>query len=164
VRVHLAGVSKHYGAQTILEEVTVSFSTGGRVGVVGPNGVGKSTLLRLAAGLEEPDDGSVSRTPAQLTVGYLSQEPERRPGESILEALGRQTGVSDAEAQLQAAAAELARNAEVGDRYAGALERFLALGGGDFEARARATCAELGLSVALARLRSSRAVRRRARR
>ena len=151
MRVHLAGVSKHYGAQTILEGVTISFAAGGRVGVVGPNGVGKSTLLRLVAGLEEPDAGSVSRMPAQLTVGYLAQEPERRPEQSILELLGRQTGVADAEERLHEAAEKLARDAALGEAYSRALERFLALGGGDFEPRARATCAELGLSVELTR-------------
>jgi ATPase subunit of ABC transporter with duplicated ATPase domains len=151
VRVHLAGVSKHYGAQPVLEGVTVSFAAGARVGVVGPNGVGKSTLLRIVAGLEQPDAGSVSRTPPSLTVGYLAQEPEQRAGESILGTLALQTGVSDAESELHAAADELARDATDGDRYARALERFLSLGGGDFESRARATCAELGLSVDLAR-------------
>ncbi len=47
---------------------------GARIGVVGPNGVGKSTLLRIAAGLEEPDAGTVARAPGWLTVGYMAQE------------------------------------------------------------------------------------------
>ena len=151
MRVHLAGVSKHYGAQAVLEDVTVSFAAGGRVGVVGRNGVGKSTLLRIAAGLERPDAGSVSRTPAQLTVGYLAQEPERRAGESILDTLARQTGVVEAEAELHLAAEELGRDSSRAADYSRALERFLSLGGGDFGARARATCAQLGLSLELTR-------------
>src|SRR5436190_505082 len=47
---------------------------GARIGVVGPNGVGKSTLLRIAAGVEEPDTGTVTRAPGWLTVGYMPQE------------------------------------------------------------------------------------------
>jgi ATPase subunit of ABC transporter with duplicated ATPase domains len=151
LRVHLAGVSKHYGAQTVLEQVTLSVAGTARAGVVGPNGVGKSTLLRLLAGAEEPDAGRVSRTPPDLTVGYLAQEPERTPGETILQALARRTGVAEAEERLRRAADELARDHRAAGRYSFALERFLSLGGGDFEPRARATCAELGLSVDLAR-------------
>ena len=57
-------------------------SPGSRVGLVGPNGAGKSTLLRILAGLEEPDQGSVRKTPAALGVGYLAQEasPDGRSG------------------------------------------------------------------------------------
>src|SRR5207237_892388 len=61
------------------------------------------------------------------------------------------TGVTSAERELHAAASALVRDPELEDRYAAALERFLSLGGGDFEARARATCAQLGLSVELTR-------------
>ena len=149
--VQLAGVSKHHGAQAVLEQATLVVDSKSRVGVVGPNGVGKSTLLRVLAGLEAPDAGRVVRTPPLLTVGYLPQEPERRAGESILGALARQTGVAAAEAALHTSAEALASDAKAADRYAEALERFLSLGGGDFQARARATCADLGLSLALDR-------------
>jgi ATPase subunit of ABC transporter with duplicated ATPase domains len=151
LRVHLVGVSKHYGARTILEQVTLTVGQKARVGVVGPNGVGKSTLLRVLAGLEEPDSGRASRLPAHATAGYLSQQPDRRAGESVLASLARQTGIDAAEAELQAGAEALARRATAADRYSQALERFLSLGGGDFQPRARAICAELGLSVDLER-------------
>ena len=151
MQVQLAGVSKHYGAQHVLDNVTLTVDTSARLGVVGPNGVGKSTLLRVLAGLDAPDSGHVSRTPTSLTVGYLEQEPARQAGESVLAALSRQTGVTEAEAELRASADELARNPSRAERYAAALERFLSLGGGDFEQRARATCSELGLSLDLER-------------
>jgi len=155
LQVQLTGVSKHHGAQQVLEEVTLTVDGSARIGVVGPNGVGKSTLLRLLAGADAPDAGRVARTPPSASVGYLEQEAELRPGESVLQALARRTGVAAAEAELQASADALTHDPSgadrYADRYAGALERFLALGGGDFEARARTTCAELGPSLDLDR-------------
>jgi len=151
MRVQLTGVTKHFGAQKVLDQVTLTVGPQARIGLVGPNGVGKSTLLRMLAGLEEPDEGSVSQAPENLTAGYLPQERRAREGETLLEALARRTGVSAAERELEEAAAALARREPAESRYAAALERFLALGGGDFEPRARTTCAELGLAVDLRR-------------
>jgi ATPase subunit of ABC transporter with duplicated ATPase domains len=70
----LDSITKFHGANPILLEVTLAVPAGARIGVVGPNGVGKSTLLRIAAGLEEPDSGNVARSPSTLTVGYMPQE------------------------------------------------------------------------------------------
>jgi ATPase subunit of ABC transporter with duplicated ATPase domains len=151
VRISLDGVSKHYGATTVLDSVTLSVTPERRLGVVGPNGVGKSTLLRLLAGLDRPDAGTVTRTPPTLTVGYLPQEPERRPGETLLGSLARRTGVAAGERELEDAASALAEGNDAADRYSLALDRFIALGGGDFEARAGAVVAELGLLVPLDR-------------
>jgi ATPase subunit of ABC transporter with duplicated ATPase domains len=151
MRVQLAGVSKHYGAQKILDQVTLTLGPHARVGLVGPNGVGKSTLLEILAGCVQPDGGVVSRSPANATVGYLEQERDADASESVLETLARRTGVATAERELEESADALARGAGGGDRYSAALERFLALGAGDFEARARTTCAELGLAVDLGR-------------
>jgi ATPase subunit of ABC transporter with duplicated ATPase domains len=151
MRVQLTGVTKHFGAQKVLDQVTLTVGPQARIGLVGPNGVGKSTLLRMLAGLDEPDEGSVSRAPENVTAGYLPQERRAREGETLLEALARRTGVSAAERELKEAAAALARREPAESRYAAALERFLALGGGDFEPRARTTCAELGLAVDLRR-------------
>jgi len=69
-----AGVSKSYGAEPALTDVSLVVPPRARIGLVGPNGAGKSTLLRLLAGLEEPDAGRIRRTPAALAVGYLAQE------------------------------------------------------------------------------------------
>ena len=151
MRVQLTGVSKHFGAQKVLDHVTLTVGLHARIGLVGPNGSGKSTLLRLLAGLEEPDAGSISRAPATMTAGYLPQERDAREGETLLDSLARRTGVAAAERELEDAAEALARREPAETRYAAALERFLALGGGDFEARARVTCAELGLDVELDR-------------
>ena len=144
MRVSLAGVVKSFGAHTVLDRVDLTVGPSSRLGIVGRNGSGKSTLLRLLAGLEEPDEGRVERSPATLTVGYLPQEHDRRRGESLVGYLGRRAGVAAAQADVE-------RHATTwdGDAYAAALERFIALGGGDFEARARTVCADLGLDVPL---------------
>ena len=149
MRVQLAAVTKRYGAQVVLDQVDLTIGPHARMGVVGPNGVGKSTLLRILAGVEEPDAGSVARAPAWLTAGYLSQERLGGEREALLDTLARRTGVAEAEHELVAASAALADGGTADDRYSAALERFLALGGGDFEARARTVCADLGLSVDL---------------
>src|ERR687894_2685847 len=60
--VNLAGVEKGYGSRSVLRDVTLGVSAGDRIGVVGRNGDGKSTLLRLIAGSEEPDAGGVTRS------------------------------------------------------------------------------------------------------
>ncbi len=78
MRIALSGVSRHYGASLVLSDVTLSVPTEARIGIVGPNGVGKSTLLRLLSGVEEPDAGTVTREPAAIRVGYLPQEPDAR--------------------------------------------------------------------------------------
>ena len=144
MRVSLTGVGRSFGAQTVLDHVDLTLGPRSRLGLVGPNGAGKSTLLRLAAGLDEPDEGTVERTPDSLTVSYLPQEHDRRPGETLLGYLARRTGIADADAAVKRHTADWSP-----EGYAAALERFLALGGGDLEARARTVCAELGLPVSL---------------
>ena len=71
-------VSKSFGPRVVLDAVSVTVPPGSRIGIVAPNGTGKSTLLRLLAGLDVPDRGTVSRLPPAATVGLLPQEPDRR--------------------------------------------------------------------------------------
>jgi ATPase subunit of ABC transporter with duplicated ATPase domains len=151
MRVHLAGAGKQHGAQLILDQVTLTIRPRARIGLVGPNGVGKTTLLRLVAGLDRPDTGTVTRSPETLTVGYLEQERGLDAGESVLDILARRAGIVEAERDLEDAASALSRGERADERYAVALDRVVTLGAHDFEARARATCAELGLEIDLAR-------------
>jgi ATPase subunit of ABC transporter with duplicated ATPase domains len=78
----LVDVSVSHGADEVFSGVSLTVGAGSRIGVVGPNGVGKTTLLRLLAGLEEPERGRARFNPPGLSVGYLPQEldPERRSG------------------------------------------------------------------------------------
>ena len=151
MRVQLDNVSASYGASVVLVDITLAVGPESRLGIVGRNGVGKTTLLQLIAGLREPDAGRVVRVPKTLNAGYLPQEPDAKPDETLSDYLARRTGVAAAEAELQAAATALATDAAAGDRYAAALERLLALGGPDLEPRSRAVCADLGLRVGLDR-------------
>jgi ATPase subunit of ABC transporter with duplicated ATPase domains len=146
-------ISKSFAAVQVLDRVSLVVSPGDRIGIVGPNGIGKSTLLRVLAGLEEPDAGRVISSGA---VGYLPQEPEARPGESVRDYLARRTGVETAEHEMDALAARLAAEphlaeAHLAKAYSDALDRYLALGGEDFDARVGATLDDVGLDRSSAR-------------
>jgi ATPase subunit of ABC transporter with duplicated ATPase domains len=120
----LADVAVAHGADEVFSGVSLTVGAGSRIGVVGSNGVGKTTLLRLLAGLEEPERGRVRRSPG-LEVGYLPQELDARPGERLREYLSRRTDPS--ETRLTSVAAELGLD----------LERRLEASAGGEAARAR---------------------------
>ena len=96
---NMEGVRKTYGDRTLLDDVTFYMKQGDRVGVVGVNGCGKSTFLRLAAGKEKPDSGSVSYDP-NVRLGYLPQDPAYDPENTVMEQV---------EAGLDPTAREIAR-------------------------------------------------------
>ena len=75
---------KAHGDKVILDDVTLSFYPGAKIGVVGPNGMGKSTLLKVMAGLEEVSAGDARLTPG-YTVGILQQEPPLEEDKTVLE-------------------------------------------------------------------------------
>ena len=143
---HARDISLGFGAAPVLSSVSLTVAPGQRIGVVGPNGTGKSTLLRVLAGQLEPESGSVSLAPPTATVGLLPQEPDRTPDESVAGFIARRTGVGPATAELDAATAALAEAAPgADDRYSLALDRWLGLGGPDLDARVGVTLDDLGL-------------------
>jgi ATPase subunit of ABC transporter with duplicated ATPase domains len=136
------------GGHTVLDDVSFTIGPATCLGVVGPNGVGKSTLLQILAGLLVPTGGAARVDPPTATVGYLGQEHAHAAGadETVQASLIRRTGVAGVEAELAAAASGLAAGGSEGEeRYAAALERYEAVSAGDFEARLISACAQVAL-------------------
>jgi ATP-binding cassette ChvD family protein len=80
----LRNVRKAHGDKVVLDNVTLSFLHGAKIGVVGPNGTGKSSLLKIMAGLDQPNNGDAIIDP-DATVGMLQQEPPLTEGKTVLE-------------------------------------------------------------------------------
>lgn len=137
-------ISLSFGPRTVISEVDLSVSPGERVGLIAPNGVGKSTLLRLLAGELPPETGSVSSTG---TVAHLTQETLHRAGESLRDHLARRTGIARAEQWLQREAEALAEGGGAG--YSDAFDHWTTIGAGDFDERADVVCERLGLRADL---------------
>jgi ATP-binding cassette ChvD family protein len=94
----LRNVRKAHGDKVVLDNVTLSFLHGAKIGVVGPNGTGKSTLLKIMAGLEHANNGDAIKDP-DATVGMLQQEPPLTEGKTVLENV--QEAVGDILGKLQ---------------------------------------------------------------
>jgi ATPase subunit of ABC transporter with duplicated ATPase domains len=140
------GLAAGHADRTLFSGLDLVVAPGEITGLVGVNGAGKSTLLRTLAGLRPPDAGDVSLSPPAATVGYLSQEPERRAGETVGDFIARRTGVAGAQSDLDEATQLLVEERPgADDAYAVALDRWLALGGADLEDRAAQVFATLGL-------------------
>ena len=140
---HAHDISKSFGARAVLDHVSLVVAPGDRVGVIGPNGIGKSTLLRLLAGLDRPDAGRVvaagcGRLPPAGGRAACRRVGARPPGPPH----GRRRRPARARRALE----RLGAHPELAVAHAEALDRFLALGGGDFAARAGAALAEVGLA------------------
>jgi ATP-binding cassette, subfamily F, member 3 len=102
-------LSKSFNLQTLFENVTFSLNPGERLGLIGPNGCGKTTLLRILAGEQPADTGHVRRDP-DLRIGYLPQGFEPDPGLTLGELIERAAGAGAAlEAELIETAAALAQ-------------------------------------------------------
>ncbi|SDT29263.1 ATPase components of ABC transporters with duplicated ATPase domains [Friedmanniella luteola] len=142
------GLAGGYAHQTLFEELDLSVGPGDVVGVVGANGAGKSTLLRILSGALEPLAGTVSTAPGDAFVGWLPQEHERVPGETVAGYLARRTGAAEATAAMEATAAALGSDVPgADDAYALALDRWLASGAPDLDDRFPAVLADLGLDA-----------------
>ena len=142
------GVGAGFADRTLFTGLDLVVGPGDVVGLVGANGAGKSTLLKILAGLERPVDGRVTLAPSDATIGYLPQEVERRPGETVAGHLARRTGVADAQHRLDEVTAALtAGRPGADDEYSPVLDHWLALGAADLDTRTAAVLADLGLDV-----------------
>lgn len=97
----LQDLTKRHGQKTVLEDVNLSFFFGARIGVIGGNGSGKSSLLRVMAGIDKEYVGTVEI--ARVKIGYLEQEPQLTPGRTVQEVINE--GVAEQQAKLDRHAA-----------------------------------------------------------
>ncbi|NLC55411.1 MAG: ABC-F family ATP-binding cassette domain-containing protein [Armatimonadetes bacterium] len=142
------GIAKSYGLQQVLQSVSFIVGPGEKVALVGRNGCGKTTLLRLIAGVEAPDTGAISLLPG-THVGHLAQDVDLSGGETLLSAVANavprlvamEQRLRELEAQLEAGApgAESAYAA-----YAELQQEFAQAGGPAYPGRVKATLAGLG--------------------
>jgi ATP-binding cassette subfamily F protein 3 len=150
---HLTKISKSYSVETILTDISFIVNRDERVGLVGPNGCGKTTLLRIITGLEPADSGQVRFDPPGLSVGYLTQALIFEPDETMQAALDRAAADhSRAWADMQQVAAAMAASSSsdqftvLTEAYTEAETRFEAAGGYGLEARQEAILTGLGLA------------------
>jgi ATP-binding cassette subfamily F protein 3 len=148
--IQIEGVAKAYGGQTLFRDLSWRITDGERIGLVGPNGVGKTTLCRILAGLEDPDEGAVSRA-RDTSIGYLPQEVTTAGSGSVLaEALGGFEEVWRIESEMETVAHELetAPSERLTARYGELQHRFEALGGYRLETEAKTILGGLGFPPA----------------
>lgn len=145
-------VAGGFAHRTLFSGVDLTVAPGDVVGVVGANGAGKSTLLRILAGALPPLAGTVTVAPADAFVGWLPQEHERVPGETVAGYIARRTGCAAATDAMEAAAAAMADGDDAAtDAYSVALDHWLVTGAADLEERLPAVLADLGLDTATIR-------------
>ena len=145
----LDAVSKGYGGQSLLRDVSWRIGRGERIGLCGPNGAGKTTICRILAGVEDTDEGRVHRD-SGVSVGYLPQEVgSSEAGTVLAEALSGFDEVWRLEAELERLASLMAdpeAAEEVTERYGNVQHRFEALGGYRLEAEAKIILGGLGFA------------------
>ena len=150
--INLTNISKRHGQQILFVETSFQLNPGEKVGLVGPNGSGKTTVFRLITGEEEPDEGSVS-VPKRTTIGYFRQDIGEMQGRSVLdEAIAGCGEVGELHHELKDLELAMAdpANADEMDtvlaRFGEVLDEYQSRGGYDLEARARIVLGGLGFT------------------
>jgi ATP-binding cassette subfamily F protein 3 len=148
----VSNVSKSFGDNLILDRVSFTVNHGERLGLVGPNGCGKTTLLKIVLGEVQPDSGSAWLSPADVRAGYLAQALEYEPGQTIGQVMKAAiSGLLDAERRMDTLSAQMATAQgdvleDLLSEYERALDTFERLGGYGIEARTNAILDGLDLS------------------
>ncbi len=144
------GLTKRFGAETVLKGVTLQVARGDRIALIGPNGSGKSTLLKVLTGIEEPNDGRVKRA-SSVKIGYLAQEPQLHGADTLYEAvLAAKQELLRKEHELRTLEAKLAAESdseELLHRYDELLESYRLAGGYEYESEVHQVLAGLGFSL-----------------
>ncbi len=145
-------LTKFFGAEIVLDNLSLVLNDAEHVGLIGPNGCGKTTLLRCIAGLDQPDAGEIVVSPGGMKVGYLPQVLDHIGSMTVADAIvDAQSDWHAAECDLQRAMTRMSQQSEdptTLDDYDAALTRFEALGGYDREQRGLAILDGLGLDEA----------------
>jgi ATP-binding cassette subfamily F protein 3 len=147
----VSNIIMSYGDQVILDHVSFTVNAGERLGLVGPNGCGKTTLLDIIGGRLAPDSGSVRFTKPDVRLGYLEQALTYKPSQTVGQAIvTAQRPLAEAQQRMRELASQLAATADEEQsrllcRYADAQANFEALGGYQLAHRAQATMEGLGL-------------------
>ncbi len=145
----VSALSKSFGAQQVLSEVSFVISRGDHAGLIGPNGAGKSTLLDIIVGRVTPDDGH-ARVDLHARIGYLPQGLEPAAHMSVAEAVRSAVpGLEAARQQMERAATALVGREPSVDQieaYSIANERFEALGGYEMDVEMPVVLSRLGLA------------------
>jgi ATP-binding cassette subfamily F protein 3 len=151
--IELRSVEKFYGGRTVMSGLHLKVTSGARIGLIGANGTGKSTLLRVLADLEEVDSGEVIRRRG-LRTAYLPQHVEGdestplevvRAAQPELAELAQELETCEAQLGVPEVAADLRRMQRLLERHGRLLQRFTELGGQGFEGEVRAHLRSLGL-------------------
>src|SRR3954466_693082 len=145
------GIAKSFGSRLILDGLDLDIEPGVRLGVIGPNGGGKSTLFRILAGLEEPDAGEVTQRRG-LVLAFLPQQLEGDERDSFQTLRGARPDLDELERELATVerglgetGSDLDRMTRLLKRQEDVLARWTAAGGPGFEGRARALLVDVGL-------------------
>jgi ATP-binding cassette subfamily F protein 3 len=145
------GIAKSFGSRSILSGLDFDVEPNARVGVIGPNGGGKSTLLRILAGEETADAGEVTQRRG-VVLAFLPQQLEGDERDALATLRAARSDIDELERELAqveqglgAAAADLDRIAKLLRRQEDLVQRWTAAGGPGFEPRARALLGDVGL-------------------
>jgi ATP-binding cassette, subfamily F, member 3 len=148
--VQARNIGKSFGSRSILARLDFDVEPGARLGVIGPNGGGKSTLMHILAGLETADDGELTSRRG-LVVSHLPQQLEGDERDALTTLRAARPDLDELEAELarveaQLGDSDLERMSRLLQRQEDLLDRWTAAGGPGFEGRARSLLAQVGLA------------------
>src|SRR5258706_12328773 len=138
-------IHKTYSIQPILQDISFSISNNERVGLIGPNGCGKTTFMRILAGIERPDSGTVASTRPNLRIGYLAQGMDLEPDQTLQSTLSlNPVSQVELEAEIASLASALSSNpndSHLQTKYDSTLQRL-----STFDVRPESVLGPLGLA------------------